>query len=404
MSKRAKLGGKCDFCPYLTHSHRLLFLHSMRKHSDSYVMTCKYGKCKYSTKSWQTYKMHVRRRHPDMHTDVGDNASVHNSSEDDVEARDIELVNTDEDINVQSNVQCRPDKLLAREALILESCNRIPKSAVSRVVCSTESVVMSVLSNLEQDIMKSVHLDAHQVDCMRNIIDQHKQANWVDQLKSDRSRQSFYRTMFVHVEPEEVFLGSTYAGDNKLKKHTAAIVPFEKLLKALLLSKEMSYFARSSHESVDEKMRDVCDGKYVRSHKLSLEKKNWLQVVLYYDDIEMQNPLRTSGNYKLGMFYVTFCNIPPEYRSSLHNIFVIGIAKAKDMKTFGVDRILGNFLACVSKLKKDGIRTDLGQIYGDLVMVVADHPAASMLGGFKESPAWAHMPCRMCKITKDNER
>ena len=53
--------------------------------------------------------------------------------------------------------------------------------------------------------------------------------------------------------------------------------------------------------STDGIMRDFCDASFVRSHHVFTSHPNALQFVLYYDDIEVANPLGAkAGAHKLG--------------------------------------------------------------------------------------------------------
>ena len=45
------------------------------------------------------------------------------------------------------------------------------------------------------------------------------------------------------------------------------------------------------HRSSDGVMRDICDGMCVKNHTLFQKYPNALQVIIYYDDIEICNPL-----------------------------------------------------------------------------------------------------------------
>lgn len=55
------------------------------------------------------------------------------------------------------------------------------------------------------------------------------------------------------------------------------------------------------HTSNDDCLRDVCDGDYVINHVLFGKDPTALQVIAYYDDIEVVNPLGSKRkNHKLG--------------------------------------------------------------------------------------------------------
>ena len=49
-------------------------------------------------------------------------------------------------------------------------------------------------------------------------------------------------------------------------------------------------------------MKDFCDAIFFKDHPVFRSNPLALQVVLYYDDIEVVNPLRSkAGNYTLGI-------------------------------------------------------------------------------------------------------
>ena len=56
----------------------------------------------------------------------------------------------------------------------------------------------------------------------------------------------------------------------------------------------------NSHRSTAGVLRDFCDGDYARSHPI-LSQKQSLLLSLYYDELEVANPLGSKrGKHKLG--------------------------------------------------------------------------------------------------------
>ena len=111
--------------------------------------------------------------------------------------------------------------------------------------------------------------------------------------------------------------------------------------------------------------------------------------------------------HKLGCLFFTLGNIRPQYRSSFKAIFLLGIAKSQDIKTYGIDAFLKPFVEDLKTLYLDGLTIDCpgGQtytIYGALLAFLADTLAAHALGGFKESMSFALRICRSCMITTDD--
>ena len=54
-------------------------------------------------------------------------------------------------------------------------------------------------------------------------------------------------------------------------------------------------------------MSDFCDGEYYRNHNLFSTHRNALQIMMYYDDVEVCNPLGSHTKiHKLGKYIVLY--------------------------------------------------------------------------------------------------
>ena len=74
------------------------------------------------------------------------------------------------------------------------------------------------------------------------------------------------------------------------------------------------------HRRTDGLLADYCDGSDFQCHPLYSQEKNSLQVMIYYDDVEVSNPLGTKvKRHKLGIFVssVLIKNISYTYRPLL---------------------------------------------------------------------------------------
>lgn len=119
-----------------------------------------------------------------------------------------------------------------------------------------------------------------------------------------------------------------------------------------------------SHKRSDGIMEDYCDGSTYKEHSLFSSNPTALQIMLYYDDVEICNPLGSRAKvHKLGkhmtkiillyyyipffhaaLFYYTLGNIPPAYRSSLKCIQLVTVVKYNDLIKYGIDTILSPFM------------------------------------------------------------
>ena len=66
------------------------------------------------------------------------------------------------------------------------------------------------------------------------------------------------------------------------------------MLQALFSNPAIREELSTSHESTDGIRRDYCDGEFYQQHPVFCHYKNALQFILYYDDIEVANPLGSS--------------------------------------------------------------------------------------------------------------
>ena len=100
-------------------------------------------------------------------------------------------------------------------------------------------------------------------------------------------------------------------------------------------------------------MTDYCDGSTFQEHPLYKDHPDGLQIQLYYDDLEICNPLGSKVNkHKLALFYYTLGNIPPQHRSTLLAIQLLTIVKSQFLTKYGIDKILEPTIQAVAKLEE----------------------------------------------------
>lgn len=201
-------------------------------------------------------------------------------------------------------------------------------------------------------------------------------------------------------------------------------------------------------------MRDYCDGTLFRSHPLFTSNPNSLQIILYYDDVEICNPLGSKAKvHKLGMnilctrtyhlycymycildtnvdilfntgiFYYMLGNLRPMFRSSLKSIQLLCIVKAGFIQKYGSNCVLQPFMNDIALLEKvlsqtcryclftcillqdEGVEFIIGgqvkRFRGTLVLATADNLASQMIGGYK-GLASALRKCRFCLTVNED--
>ena len=77
----------------------------------------------------------------------------------------------------------------------------------------------------------------------------------------------------------------------------------------------------------DELIEDYCDGVLFKQHPLFSRDPHALQVIAYFDELEVCNPLGTHvKRHKVGVVFYSLGNIAPKYRSQIKLINLAIIA------------------------------------------------------------------------------
>lgn len=130
-----------------------------------------------------------------------------------------------------------------------------------------------------------------------------------------------------------------------------------------------------------------------------------MPLFLYFDDFEINNALGShAGNNKLGAIYTSLPCLPPEYSSSLENIFLACLFKSVNRQEFGNRAIFSELVSELNFLEVTGI--DIlydGEIkfFFSLGLILVDNLGLHSILGFSES-FMANFSCRFCKSNKSD--
>lgn len=119
------------------------------------------------------------------------------------------------------------------------------------------------------------------------------------------------------------------------------------------------------HRRSDGLLGDYCDGSLYQSHALFSTETVSLQLMIYYDELELCNPLGSKAKLHkvgescillnqcvVGIFYYILGNISPRYRSQLKAIQLLAIAKSSVVIKYGPDTILESFMGDLKVLEE----------------------------------------------------
>ena len=231
--------------------------------------------------------------------------------------------------------------ITAKFILSLEAAHKVSRTALDSIVCSTGSMMSEMLQKLSMRILSIEGIERFH-DNIQGVFSQSNEIECFKDLQMHQCRRTFYKEHFSLIPPEKCLFRSKYIkcwggiGPNLTKK-CGYFIPLLKMLQTLMKLPQFARFIQTDHASGSEIMTDVCDGTYTKSHPLTMQGDIFLQFVISYNDLELQNPLRSNKIHKLAMVYFSLLNIPPQYRSQLNNIFLLGLARTKDVKRFGFD-------------------------------------------------------------------
>lgn len=385
-------------------SNRDHIRHTLTKHLNdaNWIAFCSY--CSYSTNKYSALKTHLKRKHPNksiacslkntlVQPDSDSSMSV--GSDHDSHMADFEVTETTENISFKN--------VLGKYFLSLEAVHKVGPTSVNSIAESTKELFLSFMKYIsEEGELQGIQLPK---EIFQNV-DYNIESSF-DELGTSHLRTKFYKDQYSMVEPCSCVMGrQRVQKGNKtvMKPHVGYYIPLEKQLAALLRMPEVAFYVKNSHNSKDRLIRDVCDAPYVKQHPLNTQPNSWLQLSMSYDDLEIVNPLRSSRVHKVSVLYFNLLNIPPRFRSKLHCIFLIAVARVKSVQKYGFGVLLRDFTETIAKLREQGINFSIDsrveRIFGDLIFATCDNPAAALLGGFKQSPAWAHKGCRKCNATQ----
>ena len=223
------------------------------------------------------------------------------------------------------------------------------KTSINDVAASNKHLMATVIAKCTSKIEKLLG-DLNLSDCDINDVVTHfysemceEVMNSADVFLTEHQRQLIYTNVCQIIHPVSVILGYrvvSVRGKKERKKQIGYCVPLKDQLEKLLNLPEVWDFFRHPNTSNDWIQRDINDSKYVKNHRLQENQTNFLKIALYYDDVEIQNPLQSSQKYKLSMFYFKLLNIPVQFRSKLSSVSLLAVCRSKNIQKFGVKNIL----------------------------------------------------------------
>lgn len=190
----------------------------------------------------------------------------------------------------------------------------------------------------------------------------------------------------------------------KLVPETFQYVPIIKVLSLILQNDEVRNAILLESGSEEGVLSSFVDGQHFKQHEFFQRYKNAIRIEIYFDDVEIANPLGSKTViHKLGVVLYRIQNMPVHMNSKLGSIHTACIAYSDDIKKYGFDKIFHPFMRDIKKLESnEGVTIQIGNedfiLRGSIAGFCGDGLAVQQVFGLLE-PA-ANRFCRMCLITR----
>ena len=210
---------------------------------------------------------------------------------------------------------------------------------------------------------------------------------------------------FVQPEEIELRLLSNEKQENAINgsftKYSFSYVPILKQLEQLLNIKDVYHELLTKDLPLSEQgsYSTYRDGSKFKGCRFLLTHPRASLILLYFDEVQLCNPLGSKTQHKLVFCYITLLNFPARFCSSLKAVWLVEIYYAKINVAFNMDLILKPIVDDLKKLDDGCVFSIFGEtktIYGTLTAVIEDNLASHEIGGFKNAFGHGFLKCRTC--------
>lgn len=246
------------------------------------------------------------------------------------------------------------------------------KSSYSIASCIESFVNKLVISNIQRDVVNDIihcskELVHKTIDMIRecNIGMESKKevdstldstelfvSSCLDRFISRYKRKKHYTSLPNYVAPQTISLNG---GDSY--QYVSILKQIEKLF-ANENFRKMYFTFNNNHKCQDGVYERFCCGSKFKNTDF-FQSANNIQIQIYYDDVQLTNPLKNRP-YKVCAIYFVIRNLPPEYVSRLDNIYVVALCDSKIVTKYGCNVILEPLVNELKKLETEGISVDIG--------------------------------------------
>ena len=233
------------------------------------------------------------------------------------------------------------------------------------------------------------------------------------EISSEYKLIQLYQKKKLIVLPEKKFLSQrpdvTYAGGLTISKDvTYTYISIIDTFDLFLQREEMCHYLMKYTTTLKTNkifMSNVVQGSLWEKKIENINADFIIPYIVFYDDFESGNALGShAGIHKIGGFYTSFLNLPPQLSSKLENIFLILLCHSSDIKKYGFAEILKQLIIDIKILEEKGIKITIkGETFTIkfiLTLISGDNLGLHSILGFNES-FMSNYFCRFCIDSKE---
>lgn len=430
----------CPFCETKLYSETYLTKHVKLRHKTLILSACycRYEKCTRSFNNFYSYKKHFFSRHFRSFDKVrigqnriGQNRNPENDSPDLIELESLSCPNL---MSSNTLIQTLQREYSCHEPVIfnIEDFEHIVQQEISSFVSQlyselnlTRSFISSLFDKLKNlydlTLIPILKDKCNSKDYKQALSDLTKMLTILqhgfDNFKSDYHSLKYFENAKTLIKPQSLKIHASVSSHVIRGKRKAVIlnaeiqvISMKRVLKKFL---EIPNVLSSILEHIEEckssePIISNIQGELWQSIESQFAGKTVFPLILYFDDIEINNPLGSHANIqKLGAVYFSLGCIPYEFSSMLENIFLAQLHYTKDHKIAGNMKIFGNIIDQITDLGKHGLTVNVGGqqriIYFSLLTIIGDNLGLNDICGFTTSFNAQNM-CRICTVDKIESR
>lgn len=407
-----------------------LHLSTAHKFDDITVYKCQVSQCLSDYDSWRKFRKHLISYHKFPANSIvksriksrGNKSNRANLDASDSNFDIEDVIFSDDFVNeISVSKESINDKLhncLLRYIAKLYADPTLPRSHVQMVMDDTAALFFSVISLLKPAIRSMCNETQSVGNITSNIFDLFDTVlKLFTNFNSEYNRMKALQATDHFIKPQPYIVGNIVSEkrvDRRIVKDIVPIysqfLPLRKILKAFfslpgVFDTVYNYMVNVMQETAV--LSNFVQGKLWRKKKTDyFSDKIVFPLFVYYDDFEVNNPL---GSHKviqkIGGTYITIPCIPPEYRSTLDNIFVTLLFHASDRAYFKNSAMFRILVDEINFLQDCGIILHLPQgdqkIYFALGLVTGDNLGLNTILGYSMGFNATYY-CRFCTTRKED--